>query len=280
MPRKLESDPDITGFRESWQVYRRLIRPIDNVAVIGPGESLFTDPTLVTVAQIMAGGSGELVAVDPKHGNYPDQIEQQPVENRVLGVGYIETYLEVIRTLQFLGMDLKIPLYNKGSHALNFQLPEGLKLDFICDHDLSPFLVNRGQTGVPDRQVMSAEYLKIYGYYQSQLKPGGKLILQTDNYERRFESDINNNGIPVKRVLSRAGFRKIDYFNLEDVFEFEIPRANLHRFDDLVFIDRWRRSHYQYDYRNKGEAEIIRISLTEKPYGFRHPSPDMYIATK
>src|SRR4030043_405863 len=102
MPRMIESEMTSSGIKESWQVHRSLIKPSDNVAVVGPGESLFIDPTLVAVAQIMAGGGGELVAVDPKCSDSLAQIEYHPVESRVAGVGNIDTYLNEIRTLQSL----------------------------------------------------------------------------------------------------------------------------------------------------------------------------------
>jgi len=198
-----------------------IIKPDDNVLVVGPSLDYRVDPSALFVCHHVSGRPGSTTLIDfraPSIG-----IEKgDPADFGDL-VGYRES------------MDESIVLFKEPFLSLTDVFSLSFKdnsFDVILDHSASFWIcVRRGERG--EKHGMGAVREVIDGYHRV-LKEGGKVILMVNELIVNGTSDPLYNSIFWRfwNLLKEAGF-KTGYEKVEDKYEFlveydpsEIPPLN------------------------------------------------------
>ena len=247
--------------REAGEVYRTYIHPGDTVVVLGPSDSVFSDPTLCYVSRLLARGGRVLVA-DPQSSEHPirDNAHREEITSTVgpvAGIGDVHKHLEDLRMFRMAGIPLAVPEWlgpTSGIHAIGC-LDESV--DAIVDH-ATVFIAGFGMHMY--REYAEAVLRKGFRESHRVLKPGGVLLLQTHIVS------YGDGVLPYKQnlpdFLDESGF-SVEERRVQDAFTIDGSRQA------------WETLKEQWNgkYSNKFTGKLRLLAHA-------YPSPDLLVCTK
>jgi len=264
--------------------YAEIIKPGQSVVIVGPSRSLFIDPIMAEVSGLLYEGRGNIYAVDTRTNVKQESVIASDINLRRMGDGNIENHLTEINVLIKEGAPLKKPQYLPDSSIIDFRLSRGLQADVIIDHDTSRFLTTASLFGFRKSKEISEELLQIYGYYLTQLRENGIVILQMNLASRDIGLHRRLSQKKITGILHSAGFSDIYHYQVEDSHAVRVPVRIWKKLKKLLLTPEFIRMGYlnlkrdlYSDFRNRG---YMILNLSQNPVGFRHPCPDLFIASK
>lgn len=188
-------------------IYAENIRPTDTIVSVGPSASIFKDASILLASSLLSQ-QGKLYVADPLSEKIAYTYDQllAKIGGVVTGIGNVDRIVAEIEELQRLGMNLQIPQWlGETSAAQNIPLPDH-SVDVISDHDTSVFLADRA---IFDNPIQREDTLRdIYTEYSRVLRPGGKILLQTNKQllkrTRNFKTEI------IRKILQESGFLVVE----------------------------------------------------------------------
>lgn len=259
------------------KLYRENIPPGSKVALFGPSNSAFFDASFLYLTWILRE-HGNILVVDPVSFSDPLHWQSAAYQRTAGGIGNIDRYLselEILRPhLSIIGSD-RVKWLGKHSVAQNTGLPENY-VDCVVDHFTSTHIViNRPASEGKSKENMFKEILAEYFRI---LRPGGKLIFQTDRDELRIHQliDFLGYGEPVTRILKDVGF-SVERFDVADEFDIQIDAETR---DWLFQIQRSKQSADSNVHLFWQKVEKVNDGFY-LAFGSQHNfSPDLYVCEK
>lgn len=254
----------------SWEVFAQYIQKDHDVVVMGPGAGIAYDSSLLMVARLL-GRAGNLLVVDPKsvsHRVRNNIVEKGPIR----GAGDIDGHLRQFKYLYDNDMEVALPQWvgPKGTCASTTLGDQ--QCDLIVDHNTSPFV-----TGSDDREERIYWLEKTYGEYFRILKPGGTLLLQTNN--KRYKFGNSRGKIPLVKMLREAGFSVIQKKVL-DKFKINLSEEEAELMRTVpIDVEIFDKISHNIKQDELGKYYFER-SASQSQFVSSHESPDMYIARK
>jgi hypothetical protein len=274
---------------ESWEIISRFIHPGDRVTIIGPGMSIFDDPSTLYISFLLKS-FGQLYIADPRE-TFNNRSGTLAESGPCVGFGDVMRYLTELDFFRNNGMDMPIPVWlSKDFGILNLsKSPLMQNISVIYDHATTAFVADSFQK---DRGHLQ-EVLDKFGdpktvfvnslkeYYQV-LITGGNLILQTED-----DSLIEENYI-VESLMQKCGFSVVKY-RVNDIFRMllrpETTQAlnslNLYSEDILQVLSLDYISSLNNYIENKLDNNYLVCGVVSKMHNtIYHEAPNLYIATK
>lgn len=197
------------------QLIEALIRPSDEVVLIGPNKSLTMDASLLMVAHQMAkiGSIQNLWVVEPI---YDTEKEIKRLSGSVvLGWGSYTTYTKELDALRELNLPLAMPKWtgkDSDMHRLLLPTPSTTVRRIIIDHNTSTF-VTAGYAAAKPREAI-AFFTRALQEYQDNLAQSGLILLMCRREELQFLGPD-----PIKKLktlLEKMGFANVINFRLQE----------------------------------------------------------------
>lgn len=259
------------------QLYRENIPAGSKVALIGPSNSALEDASFLYLTWLLRE-QGSILVVDPNSFSDPLHWQSAAYARAAGGIGNIDRYLaelEKLRPHLSIISSERVKWLGKHSVAQNTALPENY-LDRVVDHFTSTHIVtNRPPSEGKRKEDMLKEILAEYFRI---LRPGGKLIFQTDREELRIRLMVGflDYRDPLTQMFKDVGF-KVEHFDVADEFDIPIDTGT----NDWLFqIQHSKMSaepnvHLFWQNVRKGK-EGLYLAFGKQ----HHPSPDFYVCEK